>query len=283
MINPVLERFRQGPVLCDGAMGTQLYAHGIPFQRCFDELCLSEPELIQRIHREYILAGAEIIQTNTYGANRFKLASYGLEDKVRDINFRAVKIAREAREETGQPVFLAGSIGPIAQQPDLLGRVALEEARAAFREQIEALLEAGADLLVLETFSALSELAEAVRAAQEACALPIVAEMTFTEEGQTLNGSRARPAWRPRRRCELRRWSAARAGRRGTDVSAGRSPSGSAAERWVSNATRRSILLHIHSRVFRRVRHAFRQCRGDSDWWLLWHHARSHRGYAYRD
>lgn len=192
MINPVLERLRKGPLLCDGAMGTALYALGIPYQRCFDELCLSEPDLVQRIHRDYILAGAEIVQTNTYGANRYKLAQYGLESKVRDINFRAVKIAREAREETGLPVFLGGSVGPIGQQLGPVGRVTLRDARGAFREQIDALLEAGADLLVLETFSALNELTEAVRAAQDACSLPIIAEMTFTDDGRTLNGETPR-------------------------------------------------------------------------------------------
>ena len=188
MLNPVIERLRQGPVLCDGAMGTSLYAHGIPYQRCFDELCLSQPELVQRIHRDYIHAGAEIIQTNTYGANRYKLAQYGLQDKVHDINFRAVKIAREAREEAGQPVFLAGSVGPIGQQLGPVGRVTLRDARKAFREQIDALLEAGADLLILETFSALNELKEAITAAQQAASLPIIAEMTFTDDGRTLNG-----------------------------------------------------------------------------------------------
>src|SRR5919112_2488569 len=141
MLNPVLERIRLGTVLCDGAMGTALYARGIPYQRCFDELCLSEPELVQRIHREYIRAGAELIETNTYGANRYKLAQYGLEDRVRDINFRAVKLAREAREECGEPVFLAGAIGPLGQPVAPVGTIAPDEARGAFREQADALLE----------------------------------------------------------------------------------------------------------------------------------------------
>src|SRR5215213_10819888 len=96
-------------------MGTLLYAHGVPYERCFDELNLVQPDLIQRIHQEYLTAGAEIVETNTFGANRFKLARYGLEDRVRDINFRAVKLAREAREECGEPVFLGGAIGPLGQ------------------------------------------------------------------------------------------------------------------------------------------------------------------------
>jgi len=168
-------------------MGTQLHARGIPFQRCFDELNLSEPRIVEEIHRAYIAAGAEVIETNTFGANRIKLARFGLEDKVREINFRAVKVARGAREISGEPVFLAGSVGPIGPQLEPVGRVALAQAQAAFGEQVEALLEAGADLLVLETFSNLPELLAAVTAARAACDLPVVAQMTFAEDGLTLS------------------------------------------------------------------------------------------------
>jgi homocysteine S-methyltransferase len=166
-----------------------LYARGIPYERCFDELNLSQPDLVQEIHQEYILAGSELIETNTFGANRFKLARYGLEHRVRDINFRGVKIAREAREVCGQPVFLAGAVGPIGQPLAPVGAVTYEAARQAFREQIDALLEAGADLLVLETFSDPGELREAVLAAQDACDLPIVAQLSFAEDGRTLSGA----------------------------------------------------------------------------------------------
>src|SRR5688572_9653867 len=148
MISPFIERLERGPILADGGMGTMIYARGVPYERCFDELNLTEPGIVQRIHREYIRAGAELIETNTFGANRFKLAQYGLEDQVRDINFRAVKIAREAREECGEPVFLAGAVGPLGQALAPLGTITPDEARAAFREQVEALLEAGADLIV---------------------------------------------------------------------------------------------------------------------------------------
>jgi methionine synthase I (cobalamin-dependent)/5,10-methylenetetrahydrofolate reductase len=189
MIHPFLERLRGGPVLCDGAMGTQLYARGIPYERCFDELNLSEPDLVQQIHRDYISAGAEVIETNTFGANRFKLGRFGLDQKVRDINFRGVKIAREAREVSGQPVFLAGAVGPIGQPLAPIGAISFGEARAAFRQQIEALLEAGADLLILETFPDLDELRQAVQAAREVCELPIIAQLSFAEDGKTLTGS----------------------------------------------------------------------------------------------
>ncbi len=184
---PFLARLARGPVLGDGAMGTQLHARGIPFERSFDELNLSEPNIVEEVHRAYIAAGAEVIETNTFGANRIRLSRYGLEDKVRDINFRAVKIARGAREISGEPVFLAGSVGPIGQQLEPVGRITLEQAESAFREQVEALLEGGADLLVLETFTNLPELLAAVAGARSACDLPIVAQMTFVEDGLTLS------------------------------------------------------------------------------------------------
>jgi methionine synthase / methylenetetrahydrofolate reductase(NADPH) len=186
--HPLLERLQAGPLLCDGAMGTLLYAHGVPYERCFDELNLIQPDLIQRIHQEYLAAGAEIVETNTFGANRFKLARHGLESRVRDINFRAVKIAREAREVSGQPVFLAGAVGPSGRALAPAGAISPDEARAAFSEQIEALLEAGADLLILETFPDLDELRQAILAAREVCDLPVVAQISFADDGTTLTG-----------------------------------------------------------------------------------------------
>ncbi len=188
MKSPFLVRLDSGPLLADGGMGTMLYALGIPYQRCFDELNLSQPELVQRVHREYIAAGAELIETNTFGANRFKLATHGLDRRVRDINLRGVKVAREAREVTGEPVFLAGAVGPIGRPLAPVGTVSPAQAREAFQEQIEALLEGGADLLILETFSDLAELREAVCAARSVTDLPLVAQVTFTEEGQTVAG-----------------------------------------------------------------------------------------------
>jgi methionine synthase I (cobalamin-dependent)/5,10-methylenetetrahydrofolate reductase len=195
MPHPFLERLRQGPLLCDGAMGTQLYARAseaMMHGRCFDELVLTEPALVQQIHRDYIAAGAEIIETNTFGANRFKLAPYGLDGSVREINRRAAQIARESREVAGESVFVAGAVGPSGQlQMPMVGardEARLEELRAVFREQIGALMEGGADLLILETFSNLVELEQAVLAAREVGDLPIVAQVTFTEDGQTLSG-----------------------------------------------------------------------------------------------
>jgi methionine synthase / methylenetetrahydrofolate reductase (NADH) len=195
MSEPFLDRLRQGPLLCDGAMGTMLYArrhenslHG----RCFDELVLTEPELVQEIHREYIRAGAQVIETNTFGANAAKLAAYGLEDRVTAINRRAVQLAREAREIAGQPVFVAGAVGP-SGLPNVHAQSDDEHApraiRALYRAQIEALVEGGADLLILETFSNLTELRQAVLAAREVAKLPIVAQMTFGEDIQSAGGN----------------------------------------------------------------------------------------------
>ncbi len=187
----LLEQLQQRPLLCDGAMGTLLYARGITYEQCFDELNVTQPELIQSIHREYISAGAQIIETNTFGANRVKLDGYQLGDRVREINSRAVRLAREAREISGQPVFVAGAVGPSGQPLQAPNEQRLSELRGIFREQIEALLEGGADLLILETFSSLAELRQAVLAAQEAGGVPIVAQMSFYEDGHTLSGQSA--------------------------------------------------------------------------------------------
>jgi homocysteine S-methyltransferase len=172
-------------------MGTLLYARGIPYEKCFDELNLSQPELVGSIHREYMNAGAEIVETNSFGANRIRLANYNLEAQVKQINRRASRLVQEARDVTGKQVFIAGAVGPTGlplQAPD---DHRLSELRAIFHEQIEGLLEGGADLLILETFTSLAELRQAVLAAQEIGGLPIVAQMSFNEDGHTLSGQSA--------------------------------------------------------------------------------------------
>ncbi|MBI2872725.1 MAG: bifunctional homocysteine S-methyltransferase/methylenetetrahydrofolate reductase [Chloroflexi bacterium] len=190
MANGFLERLVQGPVLCDGAMGTLLYARGgVPFERSFDELNLSRPDLVRGIHLDYIHAGAEVIETNTFGANRVRLAAHGLAERVAEINAAGVSLAREARRLTGQMVWVAGSVGPLGRPVTPLVPSYLAEARDAFREQIAALVEAGVDLLVMETFSDLQEAREAVLAAQEVDGgVPLLVQMTFTEEGRTPKG-----------------------------------------------------------------------------------------------
>ncbi|MCS7316681.1 MAG: homocysteine S-methyltransferase family protein, partial [Bryobacteraceae bacterium] len=152
-------------LVADGAMGTMLYAKGVFINRCYDELNLSAPHLVKEIHEEYIRAGAEILETNTFGANRVRLGHFGFADKLKEINHAGVRLAREA---AGEAAFVAGSVGPLGIRIEPLGPTSFAEARALFREQIEALLEAGVDLLILETFYDLNELREAIFAAREA-------------------------------------------------------------------------------------------------------------------
>ena len=188
------EQFQTRSVLCDGAMGTMLYERGVFIHRCYDELNLSQPDLIRAIHEEYLQAGAEIIETNTFGGNRFRLQRHGLQDKVHDVNVAGAKIARQAadqiRDKQATQAYVAGAVGPIGVQIEPLGKVSFEEARAAFAEQIRALAEGGVDLLVLETMTSLNEVHQAILAAREAAPqLPILAMMTIDEEGNTLDGS----------------------------------------------------------------------------------------------
>src|SRR5215217_7709106 len=189
MTHPLLDRLAAGPILADGAIGTMLYAAGASLDESFDALNLSRPELVLDTHRAYLDAGADLLETNSFGANRFKLEAFGLAARVREINKKAVRLAREAREIAGRPALIAGSIGPTGRTLAPFGVVSSEAVRAAFHEQIEALLEGGVDLLVLETIGSLDEMTEAVAAAREACDLPIVASMTFAEDGRTIGGS----------------------------------------------------------------------------------------------
>ncbi|MGI8552999.1 MAG: bifunctional homocysteine S-methyltransferase/methylenetetrahydrofolate reductase [Dehalococcoidia bacterium] len=191
--NPFRARLaNRKPVLFDGGMGTELYARGISYERCFDELNILQPELVQEVHRAYISAGADVIETNTFAGNRVRLAPFGLEAQVRELNLRGAKIAREAKEVSGEPVFLAGSVSTIGQPLAPAGVITAAAARAFFQEQIEALLEGGVDLLILETFSDLVELREAILAARSVSAdLPIIAEVSVAEDGNTLTGATA--------------------------------------------------------------------------------------------
>ena len=189
MSHPLIDRLAAGSLLADGAMGTVLYASGASLDESFDALNLSRPELVLDVHRAYLEAGADLLETNSFGANRFKLEGFGLAEKVREINKKAVRLAREAREISGRPVLIAGSVGPTGRTMAPFGAVQAETVRAAYREQIEALLEGGVDLLVLETIGSLGEMTEAVLAAREACDLPIVASMTFAEDGRTIGGN----------------------------------------------------------------------------------------------
>lgn len=183
------KRLDEGVIVCDGAMGTYLNQKGVSYDRCFDELNLSMPDLVGEVHREYIEAGAEIIETNSFGGNRFRLATHGLEDSLREINVKAAKIAREAREISGVDVYIAGSMGPLGKPIEPFGKITMAEAREAFREQAEALLEGGVDLFMIETISRVDEMVVAIEAVKSVSDLPIVAQVTFTTEGSTYFGS----------------------------------------------------------------------------------------------
>jgi homocysteine S-methyltransferase len=185
---PLIERLSERPLLCDGAMGTMLYARGAPLDGCFDVLCVNDPQIVQGVHAEYIAAGSDCVETNTFGANRFKLGVHGLGGRVREINLRAVKLARDVRESMGRDVFVLGSMGPLGKYLAPLGSIEPDEARAAFREQAEGLLEGGVDAFVVETFSDLVEMRLAVEAVRSVTDLPIVTQVAFTDDGVTFLG-----------------------------------------------------------------------------------------------
>ena len=167
-------------------MGTMLYAKGVSLNRCFDELNLVSPQLVKEVHMGYVKAGAELLETNTFGANRFRLAKFDLADKVREINLAG---ARLARESAGEDLYVAGSVGPLGLRLEPLGPTSLEEARSGFREQIEGLAAGGVDLILIETMVDLEEAHQALLAAREATSLPVVVQMTVQEDGNTLSGA----------------------------------------------------------------------------------------------
>jgi methionine synthase / methylenetetrahydrofolate reductase(NADPH) len=183
-----LARLKTAPVLCDGAMGTLLYSKGIFINRCYDELNISQPDLIRGIHHEYLQAGAEVIETNTFGGNSVRLERHGLQDKVHDINFHGARLAKEAAKSFD--AWVAGAVGPLGIRIEPLGKMSFQEARDIFRAQIAALIEGGVDLLILETFGYIDELHQAIHAARELDQrIPIVAQVTLDEESNCLDGS----------------------------------------------------------------------------------------------
>ncbi|HVR44133.1 MAG TPA: bifunctional homocysteine S-methyltransferase/methylenetetrahydrofolate reductase [Thermoanaerobaculia bacterium] len=171
--------------LFDGAMGTMLYSRGFFINKCYDELNVREPDAVIDIHRTYMKAGAEILETNTYGANRPKLRGFGLEGQVREVNLRGAQLAREA---AGERAWVAGSVGPLGLRIEPYGPTALGEARQFFREQIEGLVEGGADLIILETFANVDEIEQAILAVRDVCSLPVIAQMTIGVDGRTVFG-----------------------------------------------------------------------------------------------
>ena len=181
-----LEAVDSRVLVCDGAVGTMLYAKGVFINKSFDALNLSSPELVGEVHEEYLRAGADLIETNTFGANRTKLGSFGLGDRLHAINVQGARIARAA---AGGRAYVAGSIGPLGVRIEPWGKTGVDEARDAFEEQARALIEGGVDLFVLETFRDLNEIGAAIDAVRRVSDLPIVAQMTTEEDGNTLDGT----------------------------------------------------------------------------------------------
>src|SRR6266536_834689 len=186
MLSPFLEALEERVLVCDGAMGTMLYAKGIFINKSFDALNVTQPDLVAEVHQEYVRAGADIVETNTFGANRIKLGSFGIADKLAAINTQGAKIARHAAREQA---YVAGAIGPLGIRIEPWGKTGVDEAREYFREQAQALADGGVDLFILETFRDLNEIGAAIDAVRMVSQLPIVAQMTTEEDGNTLDGT----------------------------------------------------------------------------------------------
>jgi homocysteine S-methyltransferase len=189
-----LDAIDERVLVCDGAMGTQLYSKGVFINRCFESLNLSDADLVGAVHAEYIRAGADVIETNTFGANRIKLRAFGLSEKVASINREGARIAREAARRQGASasnhhVYVAGAIGPLGIRVEPWGKTGVDEAQHYFKEQAQALFDGGVDLFILETFRDLNEIGAAMAAVREVCTLPIVAQMTTEEDGNSLDGT----------------------------------------------------------------------------------------------
>jgi len=181
------ERIGNEIILFDGGTGTYLYEKGVYINRCFDELNLTNPELVTEVHRDYINAGADIIETNTYGANIFKLTPHGLESKVYEINLRGAQLAKAAAKDD---VLVAGAVGPLGVQIEPLGKLSFDEAKDIFKEQVKGLIDGGVDLIILETFALVKEMIQAIRAVRELNTdIPIVAQVTINESGTLLSGA----------------------------------------------------------------------------------------------
>jgi methionine synthase I (cobalamin-dependent)/5,10-methylenetetrahydrofolate reductase len=188
MRNAFLATLDQRPLLCDGALGTLLHERGVPADACLEALSLEEPSLLLQVHSDYIEAGADIIETNTFGANSVKLARFGLDDRLQGINRRAVEIAGGARDQTARPVFVAGAMGPLDVGLPGGESITLKKAHLVFHEQAEALIDAGVDLIAIETFPTLAEAKEALRAVRECGDLPVMVQLSFQRDGRTWAG-----------------------------------------------------------------------------------------------
>src|SRR5689334_3309256 len=185
-MKPFLDAIEERVLVCDGAMGTMLYSKGVFINKSFDALNLTQPDLVAEVHQDYVRAGADILETNTFGANRIKLGSFGIADKLHAINAQGARIARHAARDE---VYVAGAIGPLGIRIEPWGKTGVDEAREYFREQAQALVEGGVDLFILETFRDLNEIGAALDAVRSVSDLPVVAQMTTEEDGNTLDGT----------------------------------------------------------------------------------------------
>jgi methionine synthase / methylenetetrahydrofolate reductase(NADPH) len=185
-MKPFLDALEERVLVCDGAMGTMLYAKGVFINKSFDALNITQPDLVAEVHQEYVRAGADIVETNTFGANRIKLGSFGLADKLHAINEQGARIARHAADDKA---YVAGSIGPLGIRIEPWGKTGVDEARDYFREQAQALVAGGVDLFILETFRDLNEIGAAIDAVRSVSTLPIIAQMTTEEDGNSLDGT----------------------------------------------------------------------------------------------
>src|SRR4051795_11890079 len=185
-MKPFLEAIAERVLVCDGAMGTMLYAKGVFINKSFDALNVTQPDLVADVHQEYVRAGADVIETNTFGANRIRLGPFGLADRLHEINEQGARIARHAAREQA---YVAGAIGPLGIRIEPWGKTGVDEAREYFREQARALADGGVDLFILETFRDLNEMTAAIDAVRAVSDRPIVAQMTTEEDGNTLDGT----------------------------------------------------------------------------------------------
>jgi len=181
------EKLQNEIIVFDGGVGTYLYEKGIFINTCFDELNLINPDIVSEVHRDYVNAGADVIETNTFGANKFKLAPHGLEGKVYELNVKGAQLAKKVAQDK---TLVAGSVGPLGVQIEPLGKLSYDEAKDAFKEQIKGLIDGGVDLIVLETFGLVAELRQAIRAVKEVSNdMPIIAQMTIGDDGKLLSGA----------------------------------------------------------------------------------------------
>jgi homocysteine S-methyltransferase len=185
-MKPFLDVLDERVLVCDGAMGTMLYAKGVFINRCFDSLNVMSADTVTEIHQDYVRAGADVLETNTFGANRMKLRSFGLADKAREINVEGARLARKAARDQA---YVAGAMGPLGVRIEPWGKMGTDEAEAYFREQAEALAAGGVELFVLETFRDLNEMGAAIAAVRGVSRLPIVAQMTIEDDGNSLDGT----------------------------------------------------------------------------------------------